>query len=167
MIITIWRHGEAGRAITDQQRELTGQGKDDISFGVHQFAQQCQLRGIVEPDLLLYSPWIRTTQTAEIISPAFNHAAMEPEEGLIPGASPADVDAALERVGANAELARHIVLVSHQPLVSRLIDYYLGEWGMVPSLCPGSFAVLEAEVAAAGSASLCFWAMPPEYEAGI
>jgi phosphohistidine phosphatase len=33
----------------------------------------------------------------------------------------------------------------------------------VPALSPGAYAVLEAEVFAAGCASLCFWAAPPDY----
>ena len=71
MIVTIWRHGEAGEAFADRRRELTDSGRDDISFGCQQFHLACAGRNMPAPDLILHSPWVRTRQTAELIASAF------------------------------------------------------------------------------------------------
>ena len=165
MILTIWRHGEAGRAPTDRQRELTDRGRDDIAFGCHRFHDTCTERGLPHPGRVLHSSWVRAVQTADIIGSAFSHAAREPFEALIPGMSERDVDAALQALGECSE--EHLLLVSHQPLVSRLVDHYLGERGRVPMLNPGGLASLDLTAPAAGCASLLFWALPPEYEAHV
>ena len=166
MYLTIWRHGEAGSAVTDRKRELTNQGTDDIGFGCHQFHNLCEQRGLPHPDLILYSEWVRTVQTADILASAFSHAALERSNALIPGRRPGDVDAELELRQAQ-DTPQHIVLVSHQPLVSALIDYYLADAGKVPSLVPGGLTTLELEVIGAGCATLVFCAQPPEYEAWV
>lgn len=165
MILTIWRHGEAGSAATDRLRELTDRGREDISFGCHQFHTQCEARGIAHPELLLYSEWVRTTQTADIIGLAFNHAPTERCAALIPGMRPLDVETALLDRVQQAPSLQHILLVSHQPLVSSLIDYLLGDYGLVPPLVPGGVATLEMTVPTAGCASVQFSAQPPGYEA--
>jgi phosphohistidine phosphatase len=171
MIVTIWRHGEAGEAFADRRRELTGSGRDDIGFGCQQFHLACAGRNMPAPDLILHSPWVRTRQTAELIASAFAHATIRPEEALRPGSEPAAVDAALdacmESQLKSAACPQHVVLVSHQPLVSRLVDNYLGETGSVPPLSPGGLATLELDVAATDGGRLRFWALPPEYEASV
>ncbi len=165
MILTIWRHGEAGTAATDRRRELTDRGAEDVGFGCHQFHNLCEARGIPHPDLLLFSEWVRTTQTAEIIGLAFNHAPRERCAALIPGRRPADVEKALDERLQQTPPPRHVLLVSHQPLVSTLVDYLLGEPGRVPPLLPGGLATLEMDLPGAACASLCFSAQPPSYEA--
>ena len=164
MIVTIWRHGEAGEAFADRRRELTDSGRDDIGFGCQQFHLACAGRNMPAPDLILHSPWVRTRQTAELIASAFAHATVRPEAALRPGSEPAAVDTALDAC-MNSQL--HVVLVSHQPLVSRLVDNYLGEGGSVPPLSPGGLATLELDVAATDAGRVWFWAMPPEYEASV
>lgn len=167
MIVTIWRHGQAGSAATDRERQLTGTGTDDVGFGCQQFHEVCSERGLPHPEQVLHSTWVRTTQTADIIASAFTHAVMRPSTALIPGSSPADVDAALDELLSNTACPAHLVLVAHQPLVSRLADHYLGEYGKVPSLSPGALVTLELGVAAAGFGQLVFWARPPGYEAHV
>lgn len=164
MYVTIWRHGEAGMAPSDRQRELTTRGRDDVGFGCHQFHLHCEARGISHPQRILFSPWQRTAETAQIIANAFSHARQEACDALIPGCTPAEVDPVLQSLldGASVE---HVLLVSHQPLVSRLADHYLGTMGQVPPLVPGGEVTIELAVAAAGCANLCFSAQPPDYEA--
>mgnify|MGYP001825379912 FL=1 len=167
MIVTIWRHGEAGSAFTDRERELTGRGTDDVGFGCQQFQEVCNERGLPLPDLSLYSAWVRTTQTADIIASAFSHAQRRATRSLIPGSTPADVDSMLEQHFATRPQPVHVVLVSHQPLVSRLADHYLDDGGRVPSLSPGGLVSLALDVAATGCGQLLFWALPPGYEAHV
>ncbi len=162
MILTIWRHGEAGSASRDELRELTTRGADDIGFGCQQFHQGCEARGIAPPTHILHSPWLRTTQTAEIIAGAYSHARLAAFDALRPGATPEDVDRAL----SDYEAAEHVLLVHHQPLVARLLGYYLDDAGQVPFLNPGGLATLSLAAVAAGTGALLFWAVPPEYEVG-
>jgi phosphohistidine phosphatase len=61
----------------------------------------------------------------------------------------------------------HLILVSHQPLVSSLINHYLGEWGRVPPLSPGGFCTLHISAPAEGCAELVFWALPPEFQVDV
>ena len=98
MIVTIWRHGEAGSAVSDQQRELTDSGIDDVGFGCQQFQQICQQRGMPQPEHILHSSWVRTTQTAGIIASAFAHATLTTCQALLPGGTPGMVDTALDEI---------------------------------------------------------------------
>ena len=165
MIVTIWRHGEAGRAVSDRLRELTVTGTDDVGFACHQFHDTCRARSIPHPELVLHSAWVRTTETAEIIASVFTHASVCPLKALQPGGSIEAVDAALAEITASAPNVGHVVLVSHQPLVSYLIDYYLGTPGRMPSLPPGGLVTLDLQFPAVDCGQLVFWALPPEYEA--
>lgn len=165
MILTVWRHGEAGPAPSDRQRELTPRGADDLGFGCQQFHRACEARAIAPPTIILHSPWLRTTQSAEILAAAFSHAVLTPSDALGANSSISRVNQAVASVASDT--VEHLLVVSHQPLVSQLIDYYLGAPGRVPGLSPGGMATLEMLVPAAGCASLFFWALPPEYEAGI
>ena len=167
MIVSIWRHGQAGSAVSDRQRTLTGTGEDDVGFGCQQFHEACRLRGIDHPGTILHSPWVRTTQTADILATAFTHATLASSEALQPGSDVHDVDRMLQPLFAADETPSHLALVSHQPLVSRLVDHLLGEVGVVPPLTPGGLACLELEAPARGCGRLLFWALPPEYEAGV
>ena len=165
MILTVWRHGEAGQAARDYERSLTDRGCDDIGFGAQQFHGHCQARRLPDAGLILFSPWTRTRQTADIISGVFAHAHSVQETRIQPGAGPDDACVAVQHV-LDTSATEHLLLVSHQPLVSRLIDVLLGDSGRVPPLSPGGLAVLELEVAAPGAAGLAFWSLPPEYGAG-
>ena len=98
------------------------------------------VRDLPAPDLILYSEWSRTTETADIIAAAFSHASLRRESALIPGSGVAAVDSVLEALLSATNRPEHLVLVSHQPLVSSLIDYYLGDPGRVEPLSPGGLA---------------------------
>ena len=162
MILTIWRHGEAEDGINDRLRQLNGGGRDDVSFGCSQFRAACSVRGIPQPQIILHSPWVRTVQTAEIIAAAFLPSKVAAKQALHPGSDVAAVDAAVCAEG----IQEHIVLVSHQPLVSALVDYYVGEMGSVPFLTPGGLVTMSLDRVAPGCASRVFWAFPPTYKEG-
>jgi phosphohistidine phosphatase len=167
MIVTIWRHGEAGRAATDRQRELTNRGLEDVGFGCRQFYEALGVRKIAPPDLILYSPWTRTWQSAEIVASAFSHAPWREHTALQPGGTVMAVEHCLSSLHGDAEGPSHVVLVSHQPLVSELVEFYLGVASNVPSLSPGALVTFVLDVPARDCARLVFWAVPPEYEAGV
>lgn len=166
MILTIWRHGTAEYASNDRQRELTTAGREDVDFGSARFRQACLLRNIAPVTALLHSPWVRTAQTAQIIAIALHTPRVISENALRPGGALAGVDTLVSSY-SNGDSRQHIVLVSHQPMVSNLVDRYLGDTGHVPSLPPGGLVSLSLDVVAPGCARLLFWAFPPEYEVGM
>ncbi len=167
MILTIWRHGEAGRAPTDRDRELTDSGRDDVGFACQQFHSACSDRGIPHPDSILHSPFMRSNQTAEIIAAAFTHATQTWMDALHPGSDVAAVDSALIDIAEGEAVHEHVLLVSHQPLISYLLDHYLGDPGAVPALSPGGLATLSLETPAKDCGRILFWAQPPEFEASL
>ena len=164
MIVTILRHGKAGPAPIDSQRTLTARGSEDIAFGGEKLSQTLEKQCLPLPGLILYSEWTRTTQTAELISPHFPLAKLESDGSLVPGGTIREVDETLRLVAAREELVEHVMLVSHQPLVSELADYYLGYPNSVPGLSPGALFSIQLDVPAQDCASLLFWAAPPYYE---
>jgi phosphohistidine phosphatase len=167
MILTIWRHGQAEQGGHDRLRELTGSGRDDVGFGSHRFHEACAAWNIPHPHQILHSPLVRTAQTAEIIAAAFTHASLTAVKALQPGSDAAAVDAALSVfMGADSYL-QHTLLVSHQPLVSCLVEHYLGSSSSVPFLVPGGLVTLSLDLLAPHCGTLLFWALPPEYEAGV
>ncbi|MDZ7781543.1 MAG: phosphohistidine phosphatase SixA [Halioglobus sp.] len=164
MILTIFRHGEAGEAATDRARELTEKGVQDVERGATAFLETCRRRVLQLPERVYHSPWVRTTSTAELICRALDNVTHTGLPAIQPGGDVAGVQRWFEE---NSEAMRddiHLVLVSHQPLVSHMVDYYLGEGGAVPSLSPGAFATLSMGVPGSACGSLQFWAMPPGYE---
>ncbi|MEH6610569.1 MAG: histidine phosphatase family protein [Halioglobus sp.] len=165
MLITIWRHGEAGLAVTDQQRELTIDGRADLARGSQAFLQLCKQRQLPAPDCIFQSPYTRTKQTAEILATALTRAEIISQPALEPGSQVSRVDSLLEQVLGEANAPEHLVLVSHQPLVTYLLDHWLGERGQVASLAPGACACLRLEYPAFDGARLQFAAFPPNYEA--
>jgi len=167
MIVTIQRHGEAGHASTDAERQLTAKGLNDIKLGSVKLRDSCDARSLTTPSLILYSAWARTTQTAELLANAFPEAALRFEASLLPGGSVATVSQSLAAWGDQYDNDAHILLVSHQPLVSYLADTYLGFPHSAPSLCPGGRLTLHMDIPAEGWGSLLFWAFPPEYEASL
>jgi phosphohistidine phosphatase len=167
MIITILRHGEAGSASIDAERELTPQGIDDISFAGQQFHKACEARRLVSPDLIRHSGWLRTTETADIFAGPCQSCSVLPEQALQPDGDVFGVTIMLRRLQDTHPDAAHVLLVSHQPLVSQLADYYLGIANPVPALSPGGLFSFNMDVPAGNGGILLFWALPPEYQAGI
>ncbi|MFV0275589.1 MAG: SixA phosphatase family protein [Parahaliea sp.] len=161
----MWRHGEAGPAVRDRQRQLTARGRRDVPRGAQALVALCGRRQLPTPDLLWFSCWQRTTQTAALIG-AVTGCSASAHQALIPGSEPLEVECALERLFGTGT-PRHLVLVSHQPLVSELVDYLSGETGATPSHPPGGLVTLALDAPAPGCASVLWWAFPPHYEAGL
>ncbi|MEM1111763.1 MAG: hypothetical protein AAGI11_07635 [Pseudomonadota bacterium] len=153
----------------DSERILTSQGRTDLATAVPRYLAALGKRGLPTPDRLVYSRWRRTAETARIINAGMGPLTMEQAEWLIPGSGIDDVAKAMDRHDDHngGVTAEHWLLVSHQPLVSRLIDYLLGSYGEVPPLSPGGLCCLEASHCGAGVGTLKFWAMAPYYEVSL
>lgn len=160
-LLTVWRHGEALPGRPDHSRSLSDRGRRDLEIGAAAFLAWLERRGLTAPDRLLFSRWLRTAQTSELLGAHWGLSG-EAEESLIPGSAPMAVEAVLESTEIPAE---HCVLVSHQPLVSTLVNRWLGD-DRVPPLTPGAFATLSLgslQVPAPAALGLVGWAMPPGY----
>ncbi|MFK7977064.1 MAG: phosphohistidine phosphatase SixA [Halioglobus sp.] len=165
MIISIFRHGEAANAPMDSERVLSAQGERDVALAAQRFEAACGSEdnpSLVKPEVVLYSPYVRTRQTAEIVSARFPSIVVQASPALTPEGHVHDVEKALEDL-ADSECA-HVVLVSHQPLVSYLSNHWIHQAENVPSMIPGALTVFSMATVGALCGELLFWASPPTYE---
>lgn len=146
MLVTVWRHGEAGVAPRDEDRELTLRGISSLEAAVAAFDQWRGDQLLPPVSACRYSPLVRTRQTASILSTALGLTA-EACPALAPGAD------LLAPEGFLDEAESHLILVSHQPFVSELIAYWLDD-GRVAPLYPGGWAALELLAPVRGGATL-------------
>lgn len=149
----------------DAQRKLTATGRGDINVAGHCLSEICEKRDMAAPDIIAHSAWLRTTQTAKILAAAFPRATLIPEDSLLPGGQTKGVCEYLS--SAEHTGGRHVLLVSHQPLVSHLVDYYLGFPHPAPALSPGGLVSVDMDVVQRDGGRLLFWALPPQYGVGI
>ena len=114
MLVTVWRHGEAGTAPRDRDRTLTAKGADALNKAVLRFQDTLEEKSLPSVSGVLTSPWLRTRQTAEILGVALKVSPRE-QGWLAPSAAVADAAPIFESP------VEHLLLVSHQPLVSELL----------------------------------------------
>jgi len=110
--LVILRHGEAEPLIqSDELRNLTERG----GMVVSQQAKKLQAMDF-QPEHIVHSPFARTTQTAQICHKQFFNADIRSDSALLQSAEPSLVP--LVWHGSES-----VLLVSHMPLVGRLIQY--------------------------------------------
>lgn len=162
MIVSIFRHGEAADAANDRQRPLTQRGEREIANACAPFVSACEHAQVQLPSALLHSPWLRTTQTANILAEISNSTELVVCDALYPGGNVADVERTLDEL--LDEGSDHVMLVSHQPLVSYLLSHFLTDSSAVPPMAPGAWVTFSLDVVGARGGQLAFWAVPPVYE---
>lgn len=108
MRLLLVRHGEAAPGEPDALRPLTPAGRESARRLGLQLAT-----GGVRPDVVLTSPLLRARETGREIARATS-APEETDERLEPGATAADVRAAIEGRGDV------VVVVGHQPDCGRI-----------------------------------------------
>ena len=103
---------------SDFDRALTEQGAKRF----RQFAEDIFRKGLI-PDLILHSPLVRTTQTAEILREVTDlpKSAMHVESKMSPGMSIAQCVSMLS--GLHVE---RVAIVGHNPDVSRCTSHLVG-----------------------------------------
>ncbi len=146
MRVTVWRHGEAGSAPSDRERALTDRGRRELITQAQEFVARSCAAGAQKPVAIHHSPWLRTTQTADVLA-GILEVPVVAFATLAPGSTLVDVDQALDPG------ERHIVLVSHQPLVSELLWFWLDSIDL-PPLAPGGWATVDITAHARGTADL-------------
>jgi phosphohistidine phosphatase len=112
MMLYLLRHGEAeAQAATDASRKLTGKGGQEvISVGLQFLENKLPLQRCIS------SPYVRALQTAELfleqVSPTLP---VEESDTLTPDVRASEVMKLLETLREE-----HVLLVSHNPLMSEL-----------------------------------------------
>lgn len=131
MQIFILRHGQAEpyRA-DDETRKLVDKGIEDVKRVVQQASA-----ALSQVERVLSSPYIRARETTNVALPFLPVSAFDLHDWLEPSASPGFAIAQLETLSASS-----VLLVSHQPLVSKLIEALCG-------LLPGSVVMDTASLA--------------------
>jgi len=152
MKLLLLRHAIAVPAetsgIADEDRPLTSKGRKRFKKAARGLAAI-----VSTPDLLLASPLLRARETAEIAGKAWGLKAMP--EPLLAGGTP---ESLLAAVAAHSKLAV-VVLVGHEPDLSRLVAHLLGGDGGRLPFKKGGAALVELDDTT--SSGRLIWFMPP------
>lgn len=136
MDIVILRHGEAGmNAASDELRPLTQHGVADTRYA----GEVLQSLGF-NFEQVWVSPYLRTQQTADQVLASFPDVDRLNQRCLIPEGDPRLVLAKLSQSGLAT-----VLLISHQPLVSRLVAL-LTDSPNGSSMAPASMAFVSCDI---------------------
>jgi phosphohistidine phosphatase SixA len=147
VLLTLWRHGEAGLAATDEVRALTPRGREEVVAMAQDYAAWAGESALGPVSLLLHSPYRRTVETAALLGEVLVPGSLKADPSLAPGAYP---EAFSENDYSGHE---HIVMVSHQPFVSQAIALWTDDVTLAP-LAPGGWSTLEITCLVRGGATL-------------
>jgi phosphohistidine phosphatase len=158
MIIYILRHGEAeakSSKKSDEERRLT-------SFGKSQLRKSLVIAKEIGTsiDLILSSPLVRARETAEIAKEIFNVEKLEIDESLEPTRSPYEVFKSISKL----EPSGHVLLVTHQPLVSSITAALLNWNENFLSFSTGTMAMIEVRELSSSPNGTLIFLLPPTIE---
>ena len=106
-------------------------------------------------DVVLTSPYARALRTAEILAEVYESDKLFETAHLTPEAGAKDI---VDEVNENFSAAGEIVLVGHEPFLSRLISMLLtGAEGMTMELKKGGFCKLTVEKLVFGKCACLNW----------
>lgn len=141
MLIWILRHGKAETFVNnDANRALTDEGRAQVASVLTRQSAQIDTHNLN----IWVSPYRRAQQTAAIAVDLLGCPITCETELLLPEARPRQLLEALYRADSD-----NILLVSHQPLVSSLLDCLCGARGEEHYMQTASLAAVECEVPAA------------------
>lgn len=118
MRLLIMRHGEAEPYTgeqTDRDRKLT-------NFGSDQAQRAARSMVTAPPERVLVSPYQRTQQTAARVCAEIGRVEWQTCDWLRSGAPLHQATQELDQLRGNC-----VLLISHMPLVSLLVEFYTGE----------------------------------------
>ena len=140
----------------DADRPLTPKGKQRL-WRVTDAMEEMDL----EFDLLLTSPFLRATQTAEIVAEAFElRKKLTPSEHLTPGGNPKLL---LEQINLLDPPPKNVLLVGHEPYLSQLIGLLVaGNTNALIDLKKGALCKLELETLRCGRCATLAWLLSPK-----
>ncbi|MCY1394420.1 Phosphohistidine phosphatase SixA [compost metagenome] len=146
MKVWVLRHGQAEpHSRDDAGRALTAHGREEV------LRSAAHLMGLPPLDGIYASPYVRAQQTAWLVQKALGFGKEISTVGwLTPDTDPAAVVTELEKLGQG-----NLLLVSHQPLVSKLVGLLVaGSRQDGPPMHTASLAELEGEFVLAGAMTL-------------
>jgi len=145
MRLVLFRHGEAASAVRDFDRCLTDQGVADVR------KVACSIAAQLSAATAYVSPYVRARQTCAEIQRNTDLKACHELPIITPDDDPLRVIEWLNQQESDST----VLLVTHQPLVSRIISLLLDghEAGFYP-MATASVTLLEADVWASGLAKL-------------
>jgi len=108
--LIILRHGEAGSAVYDRERQLTERGRQQIN-SQYQWLDDHGFK----PELILHSPYQRTVESAALAENYFPEAVYQAEPLITPDGNPSMVHSLITALDNH-----RILLVSHMPMVAYL-----------------------------------------------
>lgn len=155
MRLYILRHGKAGEGYPDEVRELTERGRSDVHEVVTRRREEMDDVGYIES-----SPLVRAVQTAEIVKSSLGFdCSLGINDALVPWGDPKQLLDSLEKsfVDISSKHQNAVLLASHQPLVSRLVEYLSEESINMSTSCLVS---IEAEFLERGCGKLNWVEMP-------
>lgn len=151
MLIYLLRHGDAPYSGIAGERSLSAEGKNDLESILSQ--HRTELSGLA---LVLCSPVLRARQTMTVLAETLNYQGpLLFDDVLRPESSVAAVES---RVNSVAE--EPILLLGHQPLIGKILEYLTDQTGLGWSMTTGSLACLDVTVFSRGCAELKWLATP-------
>jgi phosphohistidine phosphatase len=153
------RHGKAHprgpRWRPDRKRPLTREGENnmlDVARGLQAME--------VAFDAILTSPFARARRTAEILARVYRSRKIFETGRLAPDAGGKEI---VDKINQNFRDARGIVLVGHEPDMSRLISILLtGAGGMEMELKKAGICKLSVEKLVFGQCACLHWFLTPK-----
>ena len=147
MLLTLWRHGEAGSGATDEVRALTPRGREEVIAMAQSYSTWAAESALGPVTLLLHSPYRRTVETAKLLGELLRPGGLKVDSSLVPGAHP-------QAFSENDCTGHgHVVMVSHQPFVSQAIALWTDDVTLSP-LAPGGHSTLDVTCFSRGGAKL-------------
>lgn len=125
ILLFIMRHGEAeALKADDRSRQLTATGREQVSTAARWLEEHyCPSHKV---DMALVSPYRRTRQTYDVLSVVLPSQKTEICDDVIPDGNAQWVhdfiDAKLESAQGKNKPIKSLIVVSHMPLVSYLVD---------------------------------------------
>jgi len=147
VLVTLWRHGEAGYAASDADRPLTVRGEAHVKSSVAAYQSWCRNADIQSPTRCIHSPLVRTTQTAKLLGADIRFPEVVSDDRLAPGQQNYTQGLYL------ADALDHQLVVGHQPYLSELINVWC-DTVQYHGLSPSGFAVMRLLMPARGGGEL-------------
>jgi phosphohistidine phosphatase len=160
MEIYILRHGIAEQAapgMKDADRALTSEGEEKLETVL----RRARAAG-VEPSVILTSPYLRARQTAEIAAKTLRSKPTLVDSGaLVPDSSP---EAVWDEIRSH-KTEPQILIAGHEPLLSAVYSYLLGEPSLQIDVKKGSLGRIDIDRFTGQPRGILRWLLYPKLAA--
>lgn len=147
------RESFAKTGLEDDRRPLTGRGRERMERGARGIATM--VRSV---DVLAASPFLRTMQTAEVLSEVWEGPSPVAVSALEPGGDFDQLSAWLRALGPDQRVA----VVGHEPYLSGFVSRLIGARGSVLQMKKGGACLLTLAPSAGAGSGVLRWAMTPK-----